>query len=154
MDYGGVRVSFFDDLINNFKNTFLSNSYKNSIISEYIKQKNIVDSYVQIEFTEEDNKLLEKKKELQEELNVLGKKEMDRKITQKERIALFQKSKLQMQLQNLKDSLPEHIVKYNEFKQAEMQLNKIKNKLENFTKALRNESCLHQVSLTWSILYI
>ena len=39
MDYGGVRVSFFDDLINNFKNTFLSNSYKNSIISEYIKQK-------------------------------------------------------------------------------------------------------------------
>ena len=35
---------------------------------------------------------------------------MDRKITQKERIALFQKkSKLQMQLQNLKDSLPEHI---------------------------------------------
>ena len=47
-----------------------------------------------------------------------------------------------MQLQNLKDSLPEHIVKYNEFKQAEMQLNKIKNKLENFTKALRNESCL------------
>ena len=45
MDYGGLRVSFFDELMKNFKNSFLANSEKQSYLKEYIEKKELIESY-------------------------------------------------------------------------------------------------------------
>ena len=162
MDYGGVRVSFFDELMKNFKNSFLANAEKHSYLKEYMDKKTLMDSYVKPEFSEEDEKFLEGVENVSKQLKDIGKRLIEinqeinqeinskgnnnvssRKILQTERRKIMMNQmELRQQQVNSNRKMPAHLKKHFEYIDAKNVVNEIRNKLDNFTKVLRNELCL------------